>query len=397
MNNAPRTMPSGPHDDIKPPLALYVVWHPKYATGGDIGKLLCHHFGTDLYRNVTGKSGIPVLFRNFNASNMDGPLPVDLNSAHVTAVVVLLDRELVRDDMWVQYIRNLVDMAEKEPRILVFPVIMEPDAMSAHLSIHAIRLDTWEKVPEEQKNRLVREIVHGLITMFMNRLEPSNGARSLATTEEEIRQVKIFLSHSHHDGLAIAKEIRDWLYKNTALNSFFAPVDITPGMLFHNVIDQNIRNSAMLIIYTDTYSSRNWCGYEVVKAKRESIPIVMIDCLNESDDRSFPYLGNVPVLRLDPHRLMISKAIGLLLDEILRSILWQHAVKNLYNQPPATFTARPPELLSLVTLPSTGSDKTRLIVYPDPPLSEHELELFADVDSSLKMLSLRQWQMEVGA
>lgn len=387
------------HGDIRPPLALYVVWHPKYAPGHDIGKLLRHHFDADLYHSVTVRGGIPVLFRNSNSPGSNGPLPVDLDNAHATAVVVLVDRELAHDDTWMQYVKDLVRMVEdgKETRIRVFPVIMEQDSTYAHLGVQEMRWDKWTEASEDRNLRLLLELAHALIIMLMGNLAQPTHVDSPGTVQEVIWKVKIFLSHSHRDGLSVANEIRDWLHNNTALDSFFAPVDITPGMSFRNVIDQNIRNSSMLIIYTDSYSSRNWCAYEVTKAKRESIPIVVVDCLHAFDNRSFPYLGNTPVIRLDPRRRMISKAIGLLLDEILRDFLWRYEVQSLDNRPLATFTSRPPELSVLATLPKTDGGKMRLVVYPDPPLSSHELELFADVDSNLRLLSLRQWKAEAEA
>ena len=54
--------------------------------------------------------------------------------------------------------------------------------------------------------------------------------------------------------------------------------------------------------------------------------------------------------------------------------------------------ARPPELLSLITLPNADGDGARLVVYPDPPLGTEEMDLFSGADHNLHLLSLNQWK-----
>ena len=150
-----------------------------------------------------------------------------------------------------------------------------------------------------------------------------------------------------------------------------------------------------MAIYTDSYSTRDWCKHEVIKAKREQVPMVVVDCLQTIDERAFPYLGNVPVIRMDPDKDTIPLIIGQLLDEVFKDLLWRCTVEKFHKSfPRITFMARPPELLSLTTLPNTTGNGERFVVYPDPPMSTDELELFSSVDHNLSLLNLTLWRVD---
>ncbi len=126
-------------------------------------------------------------------------------------------------------------------------------------------------------------------------------------------------------GADVAIEIRSWLYANSALSSFLDVHNISAGLRFSQVIEHHVEHSVMLVVYTDSYSSREWCRREVIAVKRNDVPMVVADCLDEGDDRAFPYLGNVPVVRMNPViRDRIPSVIARLLDEVLRQMLWKH-------------------------------------------------------------------------
>lgn len=114
--------------------------------------------------------------------------------------------------------------------------------------------------------------------------------------------MQIFLSHSKHDnnGVQIAKAIRTHLHNGHGLASFFDVHDIPAGLRFQVVLLQQVRVSAMVAIHTDSYSSREWCRREVIEAKRWNVPLVVANSISDLDERGFPYMGNVPVVRLEP-------------------------------------------------------------------------------------------------
>lgn len=152
----------------------------------------------------------------------------------------------------------------------------------------------------------------------------------------------------------------------------------------------------MVAIYTDSYSSREWCRHEVMEAKRRNVPMVLVDCLQTVDERIFPYLGNVPGIRMNPdHRDRIDQIASLLLDELFKDFLWRRRIEVFRSSyPRVMFTARPPELISLSDLADDAGDGERSIVYPGPPLGFEEIRLFADVAPGVRLNTLSDWLME---
>ena len=167
-----------------------------------------------------------------------------------------------------------------------------------------------------------------------------------------------------------------------------------------SVLDDSIQDSAVVSIYTDSYSSREWCRHEVLEAKRMNVPMLMVDCLQTVDERSFPYLGNVPVVRMDPSRACIAEIgqiMGRLLDEVFKGFLWRCRIEGLRkSHPEAHYIAHPPELISVAGLPARVREGERSIVYPDPPLGEEEVQLFAEVAHDVRLHSLGEWLAESG-
>ncbi len=213
--------------------------------------------------------------------------------------------------------------------------------------------------------------------------------------EQDLDKVQIFLSHTKHDseGKNIAEKIREWLHKNSNLASFMDIHDIPPGFSFSEVIENHIGRSVFLAIRTDHYSSREWCQREVIDAKQKGVPMVVADCLEIGDERGFPYLGNVPIVRMDPiAKDRFADVVGRLLDEVLANFLWQCRVELIFQKSKdVVFLSRPPELMSLVTL-KFKPDRPNVIVYPDPPLAEVEMDLFRGVSwDGLQIRAISQW------
>ena len=52
---------------------------------------------------------------------------------------------------------------------------------------------------------------------------------------------------------------------------------------------------------------------------------------------------------------------------------------------------RPPELITLASLPSADEVPELVIVYPDPPLSAEEERLFAEIAPRVQLRSLTEW------
>lgn len=386
-------------DPTRPLLVVYVAWHPEFSEGAEIAEALRKHFRRELYENVAGGTGLSVLFRSTAPPGAGIPIHIDLSEAEATAIVVLADSVMGADAEWVKYVRALVDETEASGLgTRVFPVAIEKSALQA-LSIaeQALRWDTWGGPIKERQEQLVGELAYEFSRMLRHYLEhlrrPAEDEDALAGY---LKKVQIFLSHSKHDddGVTVARAIRDRLQAGHGLSSFFDVHDIPAGLRFNTVLLHKVRVSAMVAIHTDSYSSREWCRRELIEAKRWNVPLVIANCLSQIDERGFPYMGNVPVVRLDPQRLdRIDFVVRRLLDEVLKDFLWKCRVELTRDRAGAevVFVPRPPELITLASLPSATAVPKSVVVYPDPPLSAEEERLFAEIAPHVQLRSLTEW------
>lgn len=386
-------------DTTRPFLVIYIAWHPSYIAGANIAESLRKHFRRELYENVAGGTGLSVIFRSAHPPSANAPLEIDLDEAHTTAVVILADPILADDENWVHYLRALGERTEAAGlHVRMFPVSMDHSVLARlGMAEQAIRWDQWDGATDELRIRLICELTYEFCRMLRHYLE------HLRHPEEEedalegyLRKVQIFLSHSKHDdnGERLALLVRERLYAGHGLSSFFDVHDIPAGLRFHKVLLQQVRVSAMVAIHTDTYSSREWCRREIIEAKRHNVPLVVVNSINNMDERGFPYMGNVPVVRMDPSGVdRINFVIDRLMDEVLKDFLWRCrvAISSAKSDPAVVFIPRPPELITLASLPSEADLPNPIIVYPDPPLSKEEERLFAQIAPRVQLRSLTEW------
>ena len=381
----------------RPLLVLYVLWHPEFDGGAKLAESIREHFRRQLYENVAGGAGLSVLFRSASSPGEATPLPIPLDQAETTAVIVLSEAKLAGDPKWVEYLQRIG--AETEAAGLgarVFPVALEKAGLNIGLEEQALRWDNWGGAELDRRQRLISELDYEFCRMLRYYLEHlRHPAEEEAALEKYLQKVQIFLSHSKHDddGVRIALAIRDRLHAGHGLASFFDVHDIPAGLRFHKVLLKQVRQSAVVAIHTDSYSSREWCRREIIEAKRHNVPLVIANCIGDRDERGFPYLGNVPIVRMDPDAAdRIDAIVGRLLDEVLKDFLWRCRVELARAAAPEViFVPRPPELISLAVLPSPSEVPEPMIVYPDPPLSAEEERLFESVAPRVQLRSFTEW------
>ena len=381
----------------RPLFALYIVWHPSNENAGKVADLLRRHFGRDRHRSIAGDPGLSVIYRSEIAPGELAPLPTDWDEAETTAVVVLVDSALAGDTAWSNYVRELSRNAQTRGlSARLFPVVMEPGGRELQFEEQALRWDRWEESYADRERRLVSDLTCEFIRMLRHRLRGPEAAE--ASLADYLEKIQVFISHSKHDddGEPVARSIRDWLHEHSALSSFFDVHDIPAGLSFREVLLHQIETSAVVALYTDSYSSREWCRREVVEAKRRHVPMIVVDCLRDVDQRSIPYMDNVPVVRMGADQQdRIRTVIGCLLDEVFRTCLWRCRVepfREAYSN--VLFTARPPELISLATLPAHENEAGSAIVYPEPPLGTDEARLFSEIAPNVRTLTLTEWMEE---
>lgn len=385
----------------RPFIVVYIVWHPNFALGRDIAKVLFDHFRRESYERIAGGTGISVVYRFAIANDAKEPLDIDFSEAETSAVVVLADENFVGDPVWMQFLHRIAEKtAQTGLATRLFPIAMAADVLGGLMvAEEAMFWFRWGDDLEEQTGSLIGSLTFQFCRMLRHYLEH---LRRPGESEDDLlnylNKVVVFLSHSKHDGNQagelVAEAIRAKLSTTDGLDGFFDVYSIPPGLRFHEVLLKKVQVSAVIAIHTDSFSSREWCRREIIAAKEHNRPLVIANCIADRDERGFPYLGNVPIIRLDDEKSpRVDVVIRALLDETLRDFLWQCRVELMRPKAKSnvTFLPRPPELISLATLLPASKGRSAVVVYPDPPLAAEEERLFNAIAPKMQLRSATEW------
>lgn len=369
------------------PLTIYVLWQPEFEEGYSYAEYIYTHFTRDIKNPASRGIGIPVLFSP-REKMYEHKLQINFESSERIAFIVFIDDKMMLDNNWYSYISQIQERCDKDPRYIIYPIAIKKTAFSfpvqAIKSKNYIRLFEKEDKVEKYKY-LIFTLTHELCRFLYN-IERISEVEDYTSPPP----IKLFLSHAKADGLKITKSIWRYIKLDTPLDDFFDAQDIAPGYDFANEIKSAIPNCMILVIHTDEYSSREWCRKEIILAKEYSIPILVLDCLNKLEKRSFPYMANVQTLRIKEHNEPdYDDIICTALIEVLR-----HKFQLLYNSyiiesyrlkiSNKNVLGYPPELITLV---QRIDPICNLVVYPDPPLGNDEIAILKKYNKELNFVT----------
>lgn len=359
----------------RPVLAVYVVWHPgcQQAAGlaSTIFKTLCANPEVPASRGL----GLPVRFRT-STSAAEVPSPIPFDAAQRSAVFIMADDLMVADPTWRAYVCRVATSVGSSHRVI-------PVAITATANLPP-ELSMWQgvslgSIPDGQQETALLNYVMDDLCRFLS----PDGAK-----------VKVFLSHSKQDGLEITQAVRQHLHDVARLDDFFDTTDIPDGTAFADVLRQQAGSlHVLLAVQTDTYASREWCRLEVLEAKRQRVPVIVLAAVENRESRSFPYIGNVPVVRWQGSR-SLPAVVGALLGEVLRSRYFPLRVKAISKHralaPDDHVLASPPELVTVLAYRADQRARGQGFgrwIYPDPLLGSEELELLRELDPNFEPIT----------
>lgn len=263
---------------------------------------------------------------------------------------------------WADYVVRLRELCESSPAHRFMPVQLTESGWPIDARLADVNfLRAWAIDDADQRRKFIaRRLVHRLIRQLQSQ-----------TSDSDASPVTIFLSHTKLDLESEPRVVRELLAHLTANQpekTWFDSGDIESGSQFAKAIERGISDTALLAVMTDSYSSRSWCRREVLLAKRHQRPVVVIDAVREREIRSFPYAGNVPVIRWSGRA---EDVVDLLLRETLRHAFATESL-NQRKQPGDEVLPAGPELVTIV-----HRDKAHTVLYPDPPLGLEELAVLA--------------------
>jgi hypothetical protein len=357
--------------DDRPVVIVYIAWHPGCTRAAAFGRAMFAALCADPDVPASRGLGFQVRFRTSNAVG-EAPAPVPFDRAQRTAVFVLADDLLVADPAWRSYADGLVKSARPTDRIVPVAMTAVGNLPPGLRQLQAIRLDGVPDV--QQETVLLNDAMHDLCRL----LDP------------DASKVRVFLSHAKQDGLPITTGVRRHLHEVARLDDFFDAADIPDGTRFAEFVAESAGSLPVLLaIQTDTYASREWCRLEVLEAKRHHVPIVVLSAVNSRETRSFPYIGNTPVVRWCGET-SLPLVVRALLGEVLRDRYFPRRVEALCKRyglnPERQVFAYPPELVTLLAyraeMAAAGAAMGRYL-YPDPPLGTEELRLLEELDPDI--------------
>lgn len=365
----------------KPPLLVHLIFHPASEDARELARTIHRALNED--PAVPGLR-VPTVF--CPTDGVKPPQSYDLDEAERSVVVVLadvhmVDRDSALESKWSTFVGDLWQGCQGSPHQF-FPVQLHQAAwafdprLSGTNFVRAFTKSTKQARDDLVIRRLVIELCRDL-----------QGASHDALSDARA-PIKLFLSHTKLDMDAeprVIYSLIDYLDHEQPVRAWVDSGDIDAGSPFAEAIEQGVKDSSLLCVLTDNYSTREWCRKEIILAKQHQRPVVVVAAFARQEVRSFPYLGNVPVLRWpcipadksDVEREAINHAaamaaVDLMLKETLRHL---HATALLQGAALEgdLISARAPELLSL--LRAKGA---KAVLYPDPPLGREELELLEE-------------------
>lgn len=392
---------------------LFIAFHPGSDEARQLAHALYRKYHRDPKREGANGFGLPVYFRHRAYPGSDvGLRPIDREGSEAQVIILILENDLVDElddpeSNYARFISDVFDMARDDrDHVRLIPIVLEQDARR-HLppefnKINAIRYYAIEGTGSGARfERLSLRITFDL-AQFLQQLAKTEGGMGSGIIE----RIQLFLSHTQEDAGAAVKVLREEIRAHAGLSDFFYPIDTPVGFDFKVALEAEIERSAVLVIQSDSYSSREWCRWEVITAKKISVPIVLANMVEHGEARSFPYLGNVPVvgfnLEAPPEADNSARAvIQATLEEVLRHLIWKAQVRGLAGSLPddvehPLFLAQPPEALSLPLAEVGGSGPPDAIIHPDPPLGAQESEILRLMKPDLRLFTPSQLSARLG-
>jgi hypothetical protein len=351
---------------MKAPLAIYVVYHTHNVNAHEIFSKIYKVFCRDIRNSLSDGLDIPVYFATEETN-----FTIDFERAEKTFVLVLADDELVRaKDSIIPKIREWRALDPSEDKIMICPV---------QLSDYSF--DLFPSDVPEQFIKLPSFDVKANWLEFQTRIYDS----LIRLVQIKHDKLRVFVSHSKRDadklGTNRAKDLVQYLNEETKLDSFFDVKDILEGKCFDKQIEKGVENALLMVLYTNTYSDREWCRRELIAAKDHDVPTVVVMMMNGVAKRVFPYIGNIPCIEFagdwrEPINLLLRTALDEYYEKQLLESLCAGRSEVMVNP-------FPPELYNLRSL----QDGITQVLYPEPPLGQEELSILKQAHEAVDFVT----------
>jgi hypothetical protein len=359
--------------DFIPPLSIIFVWHPADECFGRPTYEYCFSLlSRDINKPFSRSMNLPIFYLTSNKKSTPKELSIVSTK---TIYFVFISKEMVVDDLWVEYIKKL----PRNDNVFIIPIAIDPMAFSLNeLFEYKNFIRAYEFDRGVMHNYLFIAIAHEIYRCSLN-----ESFKKMALGKDNA--LKLFLSHAKDgaNGISLGKSLKYYI-DNSPMCNFFDATDIAPGYRFDEEIIGHIKDSTIIAIHSDSYSSKYWCQREILCAKENNRPIVAVDCLEELEDRRFPFASNIPGIHVhlngEPTRDDLLRILSTVLLETIRffysKLLLEQYAQAGWIHPDAILLPRPPEVSDIEKILFNDGEsincKHKLLVYPEPPVYSEE-------------------------
>lgn len=376
-----------------PPLAVNFVWN--FADSEAVNPIIDivrKSFARDKDKPFSRGLNIPLFFySSLNANKIPDDSPNPLANKNVIFVFTSVNTN--GRENWRKYVEEL----PTSPTTAIVPIAIDKNGLTHRGSLagaNCIRVYDW---PTDNADLYaIISLAHEIYRYGCSSIDPDNSGKMSSIT--------IFLSHAKagDTGRLHSEEITKFL-DNSNLNRFFDATEISPGFQFDQEIEKSVKNSTLVAIESDAYSSRYWCQREILCAKQHDRPIVVVNSLNDYEDRIFPAASNVPCVHVSSEAPLSQRDILRILSAaLLETVRYSYSVQYLeyykkigWVEDECELSARPPEIRQALKVKNNNQKK---ICYPEPPIYSAEadwhghlgIEAFTPLWNLAEQNSLRQ-------
>lgn len=353
-----------------PPLAVNFVW--SFADCGvvvPIIDIVRKSFARDKDKPFSRGLNIPLFY--FSSQN---PNEIPQNSPDAIAkkniIFVFTSTNTTGRENWKKYVEGL----PASNNISIIPIALDRAGL-AHAGVLAARncVRVYDWPADNRDLHATVSLAHEIYRYGCLPIDPDDTGKNSSIT--------IFLSHAKagDTGRLHAEEIKRFI-DDTNMNRFFDSTEISPGFQFDQEIEKSVKESTLVAIESDAYSSRYWCQREILCAKQNDRPIIVVNSLNDYEDRIFPAASNVPCVHvLSDAPIGRRDILRILSAAILETVRHRHSTLCLefykeigWIEGDCDLSARPPEIRQALKVIKSGS-RTK-ICYPEPPIYSDEAD-----------------------
>lgn len=320
----------------------------------------------------------------------ENPRRIDFGHATWNAVIVLQDVHMAyQHALWEPYLADIMRQHKhNETTSWVFPVELGGASAAPLRDLQSMPPRLLTDAPDERRGP---QLFIALLNAVLVKMTAQSSQRAAGS------RYTFFVSHAKRDGREAAQRVAQRLgqvMQRLGPDCFFDVDSLIPGDDYPQRFEAAIRDASLLALVTDAYHSRPWCRWEMLCAKKHGRPVVVAELGRGRIERSFPYVGNVPTLRLDDSLDELSNdsieiLIQALLSESLRVELWRRLAGGSAGDK-AVLLIRPPELSDIALVAAEHPGALRRVLYPDPPLSTEEIDLLQAAFPHIEILTLSQ-------